>query len=62
MWLDPERGLFVVLLMNRTSSRGSSEEHVPIRRAVSDAVQTAIIDAPLVEWEARLTKTREPPP
>jgi CubicO group peptidase (beta-lactamase class C family) len=62
MWLDPERSLFVVLLMNRVSSRGTSEEHVAIRRAVSDAVQAAILDAPLISWESRLTKTREPPP
>jgi CubicO group peptidase (beta-lactamase class C family) len=62
MWLDPERSLFVVLLMNRTHSRGTSEEHIPIRRMVSDAVQAAVRDAPLVEWETQLTKTREPPP
>jgi CubicO group peptidase (beta-lactamase class C family) len=56
MWLDPERSLFVVLLMNRINSRGASEEHLPIRRAVSDAVQSAIMDAPLVAWEKRLGK------
>ena len=61
IWVDPERSLFVVLLMNRINSRGASDEHLPIRRAVSDAVQSAILDAPLIAWEARLTKTREPP-
>ena len=61
MWIDPERSLFVVLLMNRINSRGASEEHLSIRLAVSDAVQAAILDAPLVEWEKRLTKTDERP-
>lgn len=61
VWIDPERSLFVVLLMNRINSRGASEEHLSIRRAVSDAVQAAILDAPLVEWEKRLTKTGERP-
>ena len=56
--MDPERSLFVVLLMNRISSRGASEEHLPLRRAVSDAVQAAILDAPLVAWEKRLGATR----
>lgn len=57
LWLDPERGVFVVLLMNRINSRGASEAHLAIRRAVSDAVQEAILDAPLVPWESRLSKT-----
>jgi CubicO group peptidase (beta-lactamase class C family) len=61
MWMDPERSMFVVLLMNRIHSRGGSEEHLPIRRAVSDAVQEAILDAPLVPWEKRLRKTGERP-
>ena len=61
MWIDPERSLFVVLLMNRVNSRGISEGHLSIRRAVSDAVQEAILDAPLVTWEKRLTKTADPP-
>jgi CubicO group peptidase (beta-lactamase class C family) len=61
MWIDPERSLFVVLLMNRINSRGASEEHLPIRRAVSDAVQAAILDAPLIEWEKSLSKTGQRP-
>jgi CubicO group peptidase (beta-lactamase class C family) len=61
IWVDPERSLFVVVLMNRINSRGASEEHLPIRRAVSDAVQTAILDAPLLEWEKRLRQTTERP-
>lgn len=52
IWIDPERGLFVVLLMNRVNSRGEATRHVQLRRAVSDAVQRAVLDAPLVDWEA----------
>ena len=53
MWIDPERGLFVVLLTNRVNSRGEATRHVQLRRDVSDAVQSAIRDAPLIDWEAR---------
>jgi CubicO group peptidase (beta-lactamase class C family) len=52
LWIDPERGLFVVLLMNRVTSRGESTRHVQLRRDVSDAVQRAVLDAPLIDWEA----------
>jgi CubicO group peptidase (beta-lactamase class C family) len=51
MWMDPERGLFVVLLMNRVNPRGIATRHSRLRRDVADAVQTAIRDAPLVDWE-----------
>jgi CubicO group peptidase (beta-lactamase class C family) len=52
LWIDPERGLFVVLLMNRVNTRGEGTRHVQLRRDVSDAVQRAVLDAPLIEWEA----------
>jgi len=52
MWMDPERGLFVVLLMNRVTPRGETTRHVQLRRDVSDAVQSAILDAPRIDWEA----------
>ena len=52
LWLDPERGLFVVLLMNRVNSRGESTRHLQLRRDVSDAVESAVLDAPRVDWEA----------
>ena len=52
LWIDPERGLFVVLLMNRVNSRGEGTRHVQLRRDVSDAVQRAILDVPLVDWES----------
>jgi CubicO group peptidase (beta-lactamase class C family) len=51
MWIDPERGLFVVLVTNRVNSRGTSNLHTPVRRAISDVVQASIVDAPLVRWE-----------
>ncbi|HEX5829772.1 MAG TPA: serine hydrolase [Gemmatimonadaceae bacterium] len=51
LWVDPERGLFVVLLANRVSSRGASGGHAALRRDVADAVQRSILDAPLVRWE-----------
>ena len=53
IWVDPERGLFVVLLTNRVNSSGQSTRHVLLRREVADAVQAAILDAPLIDWEGR---------
>lgn len=51
MWIDPERGLFVILLTNRVNPNRDNQRHVPLRRAVADAAQTAIVDAPLIDWE-----------
>ncbi len=53
IWLDPERGLFVVLLTNRVNPTSRNERHEALRRAVADAVQAGIVDAPLIDWEAR---------
>ena len=53
LWIDPERGVFVVLLTNRVNSRGTSTRHTQLRRDVADAVQAAILDAPLIDWESR---------
>jgi len=53
IWIDPERDLFVVLLMNRVNSRGASTRYAQLRRDVADAVQSAVLDAPLIDWEAR---------
>jgi CubicO group peptidase (beta-lactamase class C family) len=50
IWIDPERGLFVILLTNRVNPTRSNMRHEPLRRAVADAVQAAVLDAPLVEW------------
>jgi len=48
MWMDPERGVFVVILANRVHSRGASTRHGTLRSAVADVVQQSILDAPLV--------------
>jgi hypothetical protein len=32
---------------------GENQKHVALRRAVADAVQSAVVDAPLIDWEAR---------
>jgi hypothetical protein len=52
MWIDPERGVFVVLLMNRVNPRGEATRHVQLRRDIADAVQGAILDAPRIDWES----------
>ena len=53
IWIDPERGLFVILLTNRVNPTAENQKHVALRRAVADAVQRAILDAPLVDWDAQ---------
>jgi CubicO group peptidase (beta-lactamase class C family) len=53
IWIDPERGLFVVLLTNRVNPSSSNQRHVALRRSVGEVAQTSILDAPLVDWEAR---------
>ena len=52
LWIDPEKGVFVVLLMNRVNLRGEGTRHVQLRRDVADAVQRAVLNAPLVDWES----------
>jgi CubicO group peptidase (beta-lactamase class C family) len=53
LWVDPERGVFIILLTTRVNPTAENNRHVALRRAVADAVQSAILDAPLVDWEAR---------
>ena len=51
LWIDPERGLFVVLLMNRTRAVGEGgTRYTRLRREVADEVERAVQDAPLVDW------------
>jgi CubicO group peptidase (beta-lactamase class C family) len=50
IWIDPERGLFVVLLTNRVDPTRANMRHEALRRDVADAVQAAVLDAPLVTW------------
>jgi len=53
IWIDPTRDLFVILLTNRVDPTRENTRVFALRRAVADAVQQAIVDAPLIEWEAR---------
>ena len=50
IWIDPEREVFVVLLTNRVNPTRANLRHEALRRDIADAVQSAILDAPLVEW------------
>lgn len=52
IWIDPELDLFVVLLTNRVDPSRENRRHVPLRRAVHDAVAEAVRDRP-VEPRAR---------
>lgn len=52
IWMDPDRDLFVILLTNRVNPTRNNNRHVALRRAVADAAQMAITDAPLINWEA----------
>ncbi len=47
IWVDPERDVFVVLLTNRVNPTRAERGHIPLRRAVHDAVATAITDMPI---------------
>jgi CubicO group peptidase (beta-lactamase class C family) len=52
LWVDPEREVFVVLLTNRVHPTRENSRHVPLRRAVHDAVARAVLDVPAVPREA----------
>src|SRR5687768_5372439 len=51
--VDPERGLYVVLLTNRVNPTRSNMRHEALRRDIADLVQASVVDAPLVEWRPR---------
>jgi len=53
IWVDPEKQLYVVLLTNRVNPTRQNQKQAPLRRAVADAVQRAVIGAPLVDWESK---------
>jgi len=50
LWMDPERGLFVIVLTNRVNPTRQNTRHERLRRDVSNAIHEALQDAPLVEW------------
>jgi len=43
--------VFVVLLTNRVDPTRANLRNEPLRRDIADAVQAAILDAPLIEWQ-----------
>jgi beta-N-acetylhexosaminidase len=47
LWVDPALDLFVVLLTSRTNPTRDNGKHVPLRRAVHDAVARAVLDVPV---------------
>jgi CubicO group peptidase (beta-lactamase class C family) len=51
IWLDPERGVYVILLTNRVNPSREGSGIAALRSAVADAVQEAIVDAPLRQRE-----------
>jgi CubicO group peptidase (beta-lactamase class C family) len=53
IWIDPEKQLYVILLTNRVDPTRANQKHIPLRRAVADAVQQAVFGAPLVDWESK---------
>lgn len=53
IWMDPARGVFVILLTNRVNPTRANQKISGLRRAVADAVQMAIVDAPLIDWESK---------
>jgi beta-N-acetylhexosaminidase len=48
IWIDPEKGLFVILLTNRVNPSRDNQRHIPLRRALADAVQQAVVDVPVI--------------
>ena len=53
IWADPERDVFVVLLTNRVNPSRHNQKHIALRRAIADAVQRAIVDAPVEKRKER---------
>ena len=53
IWTDPQRGVWVILLTNRVYPTRNNNKHLKLRRDISDAVQEAVTDAPLIDWEAQ---------
>ena len=53
IWVDPAKDLFVVLLTNRVNETSANQKQAPLRRALADTVQKAVLDAPLINWEEK---------
>jgi len=46
------KDMYVVLLTNRVNPSRENTRVFQLRRDVADAVQNAVMDAPLIEWES----------
>ena len=60
IWLDPEKGIYVVLLTNRVNPTRANMKHEALRRAIADIVQQSVRDAPVVEWQNAMQASRCP--
>ncbi|UCC47815.1 MAG: beta-lactamase family protein, partial [Gemmatimonadota bacterium] len=52
LWMDPELDVFVVLLTTRVNPTRENQKHIPLRRAVHDAVAQAIRDVAIRKRDA----------
>jgi CubicO group peptidase (beta-lactamase class C family) len=50
IWMDAERGIYVILLTNRVNPTRANTKHEPLRRAVADAVGDADHHPNLPRW------------
>jgi CubicO group peptidase (beta-lactamase class C family) len=67
MWVDPESELFVILLTNRTYTRGTTGAILNLRAQVADRASLAMADQPVRPRAGsvvarRLEAARRPPP
>jgi CubicO group peptidase (beta-lactamase class C family) len=44
IWIDPERDVFVVLLLNRVNPSRDNQRYIALRRDLADIVQRSITD------------------
>ncbi|HUF65067.1 MAG TPA: serine hydrolase domain-containing protein [Gemmatimonadaceae bacterium] len=51
MWIDPQKDLYVILLTNAVNPTRRHTKHFRLRRDIADAVQSAVTDQPLMQWE-----------
>jgi CubicO group peptidase (beta-lactamase class C family) len=59
MWIDPEHDLFVILLTNRTLTRGSRAELLNLRARVADLAALSIADERVVPRPGSVVARRE---
>lgn len=51
MWIDPQKDLYVIVLTNAVNPTRRHTKHFRLRRDIADAVQSAVTDQPLMQWE-----------